>query len=226
MNIVALVQARLGSSRLPMKSLLSLHGLPVIDWVISRIKRAQRLTDVVAAIPDTPLDAILAAHLGVSGVKYIRGPEDDVLKRFAIAAQAVNADYIVRVCADNPLIWWEAIDRLIEFYFETGCDYAWNHIPRNNMWPDGLGAEIISAELLFKIEAKAAMPAQREHCFNYIWDNANEFEMRTFDPIEAWLVRPGLKLDVDSVEDFKKLALSPLNPGMNAGEICSVFPDV
>lgn len=220
MNIAAIVQARLGSSRLPLKSLLCLRGLPVIDWVTSRLKRSQRLSQIIVATPDTALDAVLVEHLVRNDVQCVAGPEDDVLARFALAARAAQADHVVRVCADNPLVWWEAIDRLIGFYFAAGCDYAWNHIPRNNLWPDGLGAEIVSADLLYRIASSAELQSQREHCFNYIWDNAEKFSMRTFDPEEKWLCRPDLKLDLDSVEDFRKLALLPLNPEMDAWQIC------
>ena len=225
MNIVAIVQARLGSSRLPLKSLLSLRGAPIIDWVASRLKRSKRLTRVVVATPDTALDKVLLEHLARNNIDCMAGPEDDVLRRFTLAAQATEADCIVRICADNPLIWWEAIDRLIDFYFASQCDYAWNHIPRDNLWPDGLGAEIDSAPLLFRLDSLATLPSQREHCFNYIWDNPDQVFMRTFDPAEAWLARPALKLDIDSAEDFRKLALLPLNPDMGAREICEVCPD-
>lgn len=225
MNIVTIIQARLGSTRLPMKSLLSLRGLPVIDWVTTRLQRCRKISQFIVATPDTRLDQVLQEHLAMRGICCIAGPEDDVLGRFVLAAQATNADIVVRVCADNPLIWWEAVDRLVDYYFANECDYAWNHIPRNNLWPDGLGAEVISAPLLYRIATLANLPSQREHCFNYIWDNSQLFAMRTFDPEEKWLARPALKLDIDSPEDFRKLALLPLEPGMDAREICLVCPD-
>lgn len=218
-KIVAIVQARLGSSRLPLKSLLCLRGLPVIDWVMSRLRKSALLSGIIAAIPDTPLDRVLGQHLEARGYDYLAGPESDVLRRFVMAADATGADYVVRVCADNPLIWGEAIDRLIAFYAANECDYAWNHVPRDNMWPDGLGAEIISAPLLREIDRLATLPAQREHCLNYIRDNAENYRLATFNPAEAWLCRPELKLDLDSVADFERLALLPLAPDMDAAQI-------
>ncbi len=218
-KIVAIVQARLGSSRLPLKSLLSLRDLPVIDWVTQRLARSRLLDQVIVAVPDTPLDEVLLQHLRRRGVACIAGSENDVLDRFCAAAKTAQADYVVRVCADNPLIWGEAVDRLIERYAEGGCDYAYNHIPRGNRWPDGLGAEMLSTGLLADIALKAGAPSQREHCLNYIWDNAADFSIRTFDPEEGWLCRPDLKLDMDSPEDFRRLALLPLAPGMDARAI-------
>lgn len=218
-RVVAIVQARLGSSRLPLKSLLTLRGTPIIDWVTGRLSRARRLDGLIVAVPDTKLDRVLYEHLERRGVPVMAGPEEDVLARFALAAKQANAGLVVRVCADNPCIWGEAVDRLVEFYREGTCDYAYNHIPRDNLWPDGLGAEVLSRDLLEELASRAKLPSQREHCLNYLWDNAESYRIATFDPVEPWLRRPDLKLDVDSAEDFRRLALLPLEPEMDAREI-------
>lgn len=218
-NIVAIIQARLGSSRLPMKSLLTLAGAPLIDWAYERVSAAKLVDGVIVAVPDTPLDAALALHLRNRGCEVAIGSENDVLGRFAKAARIADADYVVRVCADNPLVWGEAIDRLISFHKAENNDYSYNHIPRQNLWPDGLGAEIVSRDLLDYMAKKAESESQREHCMNYIWDNRDEFRIGTFDPLEGWLKRPDLKLDIDSRDDFLRLALLPLRKDMNAREI-------
>lgn len=222
-RIAAIIQARLGSTRLPLKSLVCLSGKPVIDWVTGRLAKSRRLDAIVAAVPDTPLDKALAAHLRGQGIMCVEGPENDVLARFVLAADRIGADVVVRVCADNPLIWAPAIDSLVEFYETTGCDYAWNHIPRDNLWPDGLGAEIIGANLLRRLARDAALPSQREHCLNYIWDNADQFRMETFDPAENWLRRPDVKLDMDSPADYARLAALGLAPDMDAAAIISAW---
>ncbi|RRD72174.1 MULTISPECIES: cytidylyltransferase domain-containing protein [unclassified Desulfovibrio] len=216
---IAIVQARLGSSRLPMKSLLCLRDVPVIDWVTQRLARARSLDGIMVAVPDTPLDLVLLEHLRRRGVPCMAGPEDDVLARFCMAARMADAGLVVRVCADNPLIWGEAVDRLADFHARGRWDYAYNHVPRNNLWPDGLGAEILSRDLLEELETKAVLPTQREHCLNHIWDNAARFSIGTFDPQEEWLRRPDLKLDMDRPEDFRRLALLPLHPQMDARAI-------
>lgn len=218
-RVVAIVQARLGSSRLPLKSLLCLRSMPVIDWVTQRLARARRLSGLLVAVPDTGLDQVLKAHLERAGVPVMAGPETDVLARFTQAARQADADLVVRVCADNPCIWGEAVDRLVDFYAATPCDYAYNHVPRNNRWPDGLGAEILSRGLLEELDAEAREPAQREHCLNYIWDNAGRYRIATFDPAERWLCRPDIRLDVDSADDFRRLALMPLTPDMDAAAL-------
>lgn len=222
-KIVAIVQARLGSTRLPLKSLLTLKTMPIIDWVTGRLGKCAKLDEIIVAIPATSLDEVLLAHLRAGGIATSTGPEEDVLERFRLAADASGADYIVRVCADNPLIWWEAVDRLVDFHLAGKYDYSYNHIPQNNLWPDGLGAEIVSAPLLRKLDELARVQSQREHCLNYIHDNAEKFKIGTFDPAEAWLRRPDLRLDVDSAADFRKLALAPIAPEMDAQAIIAAF---
>lgn len=218
-KVVAIIQARLGSTRLPLKSLLCLDGLPIIDWVTRRVAKSRLIDEIIVAVPDTDLDRALLGHLGREGINCMAGPENDVLRRFTLAARQTGADLVVRICADNPLVWGKAIDRLIEFYRASHCDYAWNHIPRDNMWPDGLGAEIVSAELLERIDGRATLPSQREHCFNYIWDNAQDFAMATFDPHEPELQRPDVRLDIDCAQDFCKLACLDISPEMDGPAI-------
>lgn len=221
---VAIVQARLGSSRLPMKSLLALRGLPIIDWVAERLARATLLDEIVFAVPDTALDDVLAAHLEAAGRHVIRGSEQDVLGRFILAAAASRADAVVRVCADNPLIHGSAVDELIGFYRRERPDYAYNHIPHGNLWPDGLGAEIIGRDILEELGRRADIPSQREHALNYIWDNPQDFRTATFDPADSQIRRPDLKLDVDTPQDFARLALAPVNVNTSPRALAAIFP--
>lgn len=223
---VALIQARLGSSRLPMKTLLCLRGLPLIDWIVQRVASSTLVDAVVVAIPDTPLDDVLADHLHSRDIAFFRGSENDVLHRFYAAGQAFDAEQVVRICADNPLVSGEAIDQLLQFYALGGVDYAYNHIPRNNLWPDGLGAETLSMALLEELERKATLPAHREHCLSYIWDNAASYRIGTFDPADPTLRRPELKLDLDNKDDFRHLALLPIRPDMRMSDIVALFPPV
>ena len=234
MNTVALIQARMGSTRLPCKMMLSLHGLPLIDWVIRRTATSRLLNRIIVATSDSPTDDPLAAHLAREGVEIFRGPENDVLKRFRLAAEAAEPTHVVRICADNPLIWGGEIDSLIRHYqeriaqpVENGSTvrpdettlYAYNHIPRNNLYPDGLGAEMISWPLLRLLDEKAQVPAHREHCLSYIWDNPHNFVISTFDPPDSRLRHPEVKLDVDTPADYRKLALLPLQVDMPPAEV-------
>lgn len=219
MKIVIVVQARLGSSRLPCKALLCLHELPVIDWVTRRCRTSRLSDDLVVAVPDTRHDDVLAHHVDACGIRIWRGSEQDVLRRMLDAARALEADAVVRVCADNPLICGEEIDNLISFYKEHPCDYAYNHIPRGNLYPDGLGAEIVSLQILEHLGNMASLPAHREHCLSYITDNPADFVIQTFDPPDPALHHPELRLDLDTMEDFVHLSLLPLHPEMTSREI-------
>jgi spore coat polysaccharide biosynthesis protein SpsF len=212
-----------------MKGLLCLRGLPLVDWVARRTAKSGLLDRIVVAVPDTPLDEVLAAHVRErlmpldERIAVFCGPEQDVLERFRAAGAAFGARRVVRVCADNPLIWGGEIDNLIRFFGAAGCDYAYNHIPENNRYPDGLGAEMLSFALLNELAAAAEEPKHREHCLSYLWDNAQCFDMRTFDPPDSRLWRPELKLDVDSPEEFRRLALLPLYVDMPPEDIVGLF---
>jgi spore coat polysaccharide biosynthesis protein SpsF len=216
-----------------MKVLLCLRGLPLIDWVVRRVAKSRLLDRIVVATPDTPLDDVLAAHVRErlmpldKRIAVFCGPENDVLERFRAAGAAYGASRVVRVCADNPIVWGGEIDHLIRFFEEAGCDYAYNHIPRNNRYPDGLGAEMLSFALLNELAALAEDPRHREHCLSYIWDNAQRFAIRTFDPPDSGIWHPEQKLDVDTPEDFRRLALLPLDVDMapeDLVKLCAAHP--
>lgn len=223
MKTVAIIQARMGATRLPNKMMLHLHGYPVIEWVVRRVKRAQKLDQVVVAIPDTEKDNILQFYLEKIGALVFRGSENDVLERFYQAAKFHKADNIVRVCADNPLISATEIDNLIEFFFQNNCDYAYNHIPLNNKYPDGLGAEIVPFSILEKIYSNAKSERNREHIFTYITDNTKRFSIKTFDPSDPNIAFPEIKLDMDNYQDYNKFLSIDLNINMSASEIVASF---
>lgn len=223
MKKVAVIQARLGSSRLPCKALLCLRELPVVDWIVRRCARSVLLDEVVVAMPDTARDDALADHVERMGVPVFRGSEGDVLERMYGAARAHGADVVVRVCADNPLIWGPEIDHLLRFFEKTPCDYAYNHIPKNNRYPDGLGAEVVSFQLLETVRNEAVEQRHREHCLTYVTDQPQRFRVATFDPPDVRLHRPDLKLDMDTPEDFMTLARMPLHVNMTPLEIVALF---
>ena len=216
--VVAIIQARMGASRLPNKMLLHLHGYPIVEWVYRRVSQAKRIDRILFAIPDTAEDDLLAWYLESKGSGVFPGSEIDLVGRYYHAAKSVNAAQVVRVCADNPLISATEIDRLIDFFQHGQCDYVYNHIPRDISWPDGLGAEICNMALLEEIHAKAIKSEHREHLFNYVWDHANRFNISTFEPPKE-LAHPELKLDVDTIVDYRRLLQAPYRIEMSAQEI-------
>lgn len=209
------------SSRLPKKILLDLHGHPIYEWVFRRLKSSKNIDLIIFALPDNKSDDILASNLSNLGANVRRGSEDDLVDRFYQIAKSVNAKKIVRICADNPLICSSEVDRLIEFYNNNEVDYAYNHLPKNNFYPDGLGAEICSMELLEEIYINSILPEHREHLFNYIWDNENRYMIKTFNP-PSKLAFPNLKLDIDTMKDYLKLSKKAYRIDMNADEIIKI----
>jgi len=218
MNTVAIVQARMGASRLPNKMMLSLHGYPIIEWVYHRVMQVKQVDLVVFALPDTKQDDLLAFYLQSIGATVFRGSENDLVERYYKAAKSVDADTVIRICADNPLICASEVDRLISSFNENECDYAYNHIPIGNSYPDGIGAEICTMDILEEIYLKAILQNHREHLFNYIIENKENFKIKTFDPPES-IMYPEVKLDIDTIDDYRKLLEKEYRIDMTAEEI-------
>jgi spore coat polysaccharide biosynthesis protein SpsF len=225
MKNIAIIQARLGSTRLPYKTMLSLHGKPIIEWVIHRVKKSKLLDEIIVAIPESEENNILAKYVEELNVQVFRGNENNVLKRFYEAVKNKNAANIIRICADNPLIDGGEIDNLIDFYNKNNCDYAYNHIPLNNKYPDGLGAEIVSYKLLSKLYSVVETRQHKEHCLSYIHDNRDEFIIKTFNPLNKKLHKPNLKFDVDTFDDYYKLAVKNINIDMSLEELINIFEE-
>lgn len=221
--VVGIVQARMGASRLPNKMMLHLHGYPVIEWVYRRCSKASALDALVFALPDTARDDLLASYLEGLGANIYRGSENDVLGRFHGAALAYGATHVVRICADNPLVSPVQIDELVSFYSSVTCDYAYNHIPLGNLYPDGLGAEMTSFELIDSLNGTATAPSQREHLFNFIWDHPGCYTIKTFDPSDRVLQRPDLKLDIDTLDDYRFFLAHSMWPEMSDRDIVCEF---
>lgn len=225
MKITAIIQARVGSTRLPYKMMLSLHGKPIIEWVIKRVKKAKLLNNIIVAIPDSKDNDVLEKYISKFGVKVFRGSEDNVLNRFYEAVKNTDTTHIVRVCADNPLIDGNEIDNLINFYKKNSCDYAYNHIPKNNLYPDGLGAEIISFDLLKYMNEVVTLQKHKEHCMSYILDNPDKFVIKTFDPLDKELYHPEMKFDIDTFDDYYKLEIKDFDMDISSKELILLFKD-
>jgi aminopeptidase-like protein/spore coat polysaccharide biosynthesis protein SpsF (cytidylyltransferase family) len=202
---VAIVQARMGSTRFPRKMLACLDGIPLLEWVLCRLAGAKTLDQIVLATSDCENDNALVDLAVRLGVKVYRGSESDVLARFVGAATMSNADNVVRICADNPFIDPGEVDRLVNFFVAHQCDYACNHQDRlGSGYADGFGAEICSTDLLQKIAVRAKEPRHREHATLFLWDHASEYKLLTV-PAPADLAFPELRFDVDTQDDLAKL---------------------
>jgi glutamate-1-semialdehyde aminotransferase/spore coat polysaccharide biosynthesis protein SpsF (cytidylyltransferase family) len=164
--IVAVIQARMGSTRLPGKSLADLCGQPMLWHVVRRTQAAKLLQKVVVATSGQPSDDQIAAFCEHAGIPCFRGSEDDVLDRFYRAAQAHSADTVVRVTADCPLIDPAVIDRVVARFQHGDCDYVSNTL--RYTYPDGLDTEVFSFSALERAWREARKPAEREHVTPYL----------------------------------------------------------
>lgn len=222
---VAIVQARMGSARFPGKMLAHLGGHPLLEWVLRRVSRAQQVDETVLATSTESRDDALAALAAQIGVRTCRGDESDVLGRFVSAAETSNAAWVVRVCADNPLIDPGEIDRLITFFQERACDYACNHMARlDGRYADGFGAEILSAELLRQIANKTRETKHREHVTLYLWDHAAEYRVLAV-PAPREVSCPEMRFDVDTLSDLvglEKLIAAGVNLDTPAAQIVAL----
>src|SRR5256714_5313820 len=144
---VAVVQARMGSLRLPGKVLRDIHGQPMLHRVLSRIQRAIQLDDVVVATTTRMEDDCISTLASAWGFQAFRGSEEDVLDRYYRAARLSGAELIVRITADCPLTAPELIDQAIEEMFSSRADYVSNSRP-DSSYPEGLDVEVIRFEVL------------------------------------------------------------------------------
>ena len=204
-KIVALVQARMGSTRFPGKMLQLLGSYPILEWVLRRVSRAKLINEVVLATSDRPIDdplVKLATHLGI---EVFRGSEADVLGRFAAAAEHYQAETVLRICADNPFVDPDELDRLVREFSDNSCDYACNHQDRlGSRYADGFGAEILSNKLLQRVAQVSKEPKHREHVTLYLWDHAEQFTLHSIQaPPE--LAYPDMRFDIDTPQDLQKL---------------------
>ena len=197
-RVVAVVQARMGSQRFPGKMLSQLGEHTLLDWVLQRVLRSTQVDQVVLATSiNSEDDKLVSAALRLE-VNSIRGSEADVLSRFMLAADKSQADLVVRVCADNPFVAPEELDRLIVDHRAKNVDYSCNHQQKlSNKYADGFGAEIFSHDLLKKLANQTTQQAHREHVTSYIWDNQNEFKINAVTA-PAELAFPEVKLDIDT----------------------------
>jgi len=168
MNIVAILQARRGSTRLPDKVLADVCGEPMIARQMARMQRARTLHGIVVAIPDGAKDDVLADVCLASDWALYRGPENDVLARYLGAAEAADADIVVRVTADCPLIDPRVIDATVTLHLDArlSLDFTANNLI--STWPHGLDVEVMSRATLAIATSQARSAYDREHVTPWI----------------------------------------------------------
>ncbi len=171
--ITAIVQARVGSSRLPGKVLMDIGGKTMVERVLEAARCAESVDAVIAAIPDLPEDDALSSHIQELGYDVFRGSSDDVLDRFcgaSVLSGMIPGDGVVRLTADCPLMIPEVIDQVVEAFINNSVCYASNVRPPT--YPDGLDVEVFSFDSLCAAHEKATKKSEREHVTPYIFESA------------------------------------------------------
>ena len=178
MKVVAIIQARIGSTRLPGKVLLDLAGKPMLARCVNRTRRAQTLDEVVVATTEQPTDEAIVRLCAERGCPCFRGSEDDVLDRYYRAAVEHQADVVVRITSDCPLIEPDIIDRVVQQFLDLQpeVDYACNTLPRRT-FPRGLDTEVMRFDVLEQAWREDNNPAWREHVTPYIQRNPDLFRI-------------------------------------------------
>jgi spore coat polysaccharide biosynthesis protein SpsF len=217
MTTIAVIQARASSTRFPGKVLADLNGRPMLAHVVERVRRCRTIDRVVVATSTGPTDDAVAELAQRSEASVVRGPLDDVLGRFVMAAREYSASVVVRITADCPLVDPELIDTLVEMLAREGADYASNVDPRT--YPDGYDVEVMTRECLERLDREASRPDEREHVTVRVREHPGEYRRASLRlPRDLSEVR----LTVDYPEDLVKIgdlltALLPrTEPGLGA----------
>ncbi|MBU0824403.1 MAG: glycosyltransferase family protein [Alphaproteobacteria bacterium] len=200
MRVVAIIQARIGSTRLPGKILKPLAGKPVLQRVIERVRASRAFDEVVVATTVRDIDDPAAEAAADFGATVVRGDENDVLSRYGLAAEASAADAIMRITADCPLIDPDVLGAMTDRFRGGDADLVSNCLRRT--FPRGLDAELFSRSALDIMLTEAATPAEREHVTPFLYTNPDRFRIVSHEGPEDF---SDYRLTLDTPEDFELL---------------------
>jgi spore coat polysaccharide biosynthesis protein SpsF len=210
-KVSLIIQARMGSARLPGKSMLDLAGVPLIGRILERVKRVQKVNEIVLAIPNTSENNILGDIGREYSVTVFAGSENDLLERYSQAALTSKACFVVRLPADNATPEPSEIDRIIEHHLSLGRPgFSSNLAPINNSgYPDGIGAEIFDFSLLSEARARNPNHSMKEHIhlnfFDYSTQTAVDEKWCPVStvPCPSEFSRPDLILDINTQAQYE-----------------------
>jgi spore coat polysaccharide biosynthesis protein SpsF len=200
-RIVAVVQARMGSQRFPGKVLEQLSESAVIDWVAERVSRANFVDEVIIATSSAAADDVLVEHCKSLGYSITRGSLTDVLDRLHVAAVAANADHIVRVTADCPLVDPAVIDDVVRVHLAAHLDFTANRLPppHTRTFPVGLDVEVATAAALDEAWSRATSQHQREHVMPYLYEESGRFDIQV---VESDVDAGDVRWTIDTPQDL------------------------
>lgn len=178
-KVVAIIQARMGASRLPGKVLLDIAGKPMLAWVTTRVRLAKKIDEIVVATTTDAADDAIVGYCQSSGIEVFRGSAFDVLDRYYQAARHFKADLIVRLTADCPLLDPGLIDAVVAELQTKGLDFATNRLPPpwKRTFPMGLDVEVCRFSALERAWKEASDSFEREHVMPYLYDVEGRFKI-------------------------------------------------
>lgn len=194
-----IIQARMGSSRLPGKVLLDFGGKTLLGHILYRLEKITSIVKIIVATSDFGQDDLIERFCKNHQVDCFRGEEQNVLKRYYDCATKYNFNNIVRMTADNPFPDIEELDRLIRFHLEKGFDFSENL----STLPIGVGTEIMSYSALKQSLENASLPKHYEHVDEYILDNLSNYKHGILS-VPEYKNRPKVRLTVDTWKDYEK----------------------
>ena len=203
MKNLIFLQARMGSSRLPGKTLKILKDKPLIEYVVKRLSISE--IDVVILTSNLKKDDILEKWCNDNNVKCFRGSEDNVLERYYEAAKFYQADNIIRATGDNPLVEPYFTKNLLKKHIEYNVDYSSNKSEIGSNLPDGLGVEIFTFEALENSIKYSTKSHHFEHVNEYILENKDKFKIYKACNCGGFIDKSNIRLTVDTKEDFEKM---------------------
>ncbi len=227
MKVVAIVEARLCSERLPGKVLLPIEGRPALECLLERLKRVKNVDEIVLATTKNPADTALASLGRRLNIESYRGSEDDVMGRVLEAAQEAEADVIVEITGDCILLSPELLEAAIDEYKQGDVDILTN--TKQLSYPQGVDVQIFSVKLLEDAYEKTQDPAHREHVSLYFYENEHAYRIKHLQAPEEYRA-PEYRFQLDYLEDYEFLRavyrhLYPENPHFDLKEIFELLKD-
>jgi spore coat polysaccharide biosynthesis protein SpsF len=195
--VMAFLQARMGSKRLPGKALMRIQGQTILERAVRRLRASPVVDEVVALTTTSREDDVIVQEAERLGVMVHRGSELDVLERFQEASERFSPDIIIRATGDNPLIDIDSVERIVNELLSNSLDWC-----MEIGLPYGAATEAITAGALAIVHLRAHEPQDREHVTLYIKEHPEEFRIALLNPPEA-LRHPNVRLTVDTPEDFQ-----------------------
>jgi len=203
-KIVAIIQARMGSTRLPGKILKTINGKTLLEYQLDRVKQSNIINQIIIATTVKETDQPIVDFCENYGVEYYRGSENDVLSRYYEAAKSNDGDIIVRLTSDCPIIDPRIIDKTIIYYLENSSnfDYVSNTVERT--FPRGMDTEVFSVNVLKKAYEEACLERDREHVTAYFYTNPEVFKIGYISNDKDY---GNYRWTVDTSEDFQLIQL-------------------